>query len=129
LSPKILILLALIFLGVAVIFGAQSYTFVNSSHKTEARVKKIKNGGKMVTPIFEYYVKGKYYEYEGASTSHGQYEINDKETIYYDPSEPENGTLGSFMNLWFVPVFCGGFFIILLFVGIASAFSKKSYTI
>ncbi len=126
-AAKTLILLALLFLLVSVFFGIQSYTFVNNSVKTEARVMRFDNGkGRMVTPVFEYSVKGKYYEYKGASTRAGNYKINDKEIIYYDPSNPEDGKLGTFMNLWFISVFCGGFFIVLFSVGLGMFFSGKA---
>jgi hypothetical protein len=124
-SGKILILLALLFLLVSVLFGVQSYMFVNRSVKAEARVKSIDKAKKWITPTFEYTVKGKTYEFEGSSTSPDAYKIGDTEVIYYNPLDPQDSKIGTFMNLWFIPVFCGGFFIILISVGSALAFSKN----
>jgi len=125
-SAKILILLALLFLFVAVLFGLQNYLFISKAVKTEARVKSIDKAKKWITPTFEYTVKGKTYEFEGSSTSPEAYKIGDTEVIYYNPLDPQDSKVGTFMNLWFIPVFCGGFFIVLISVGSALAFSKKA---
>ena len=125
-SAKISILLALLFLLISVILGVTNYLFMTKAEKTEARVKSIDKGHRRITPVFEYKVNNKTYEFEGSSTSYGEYEIGDTEIIYYDPGNPENSKVGTFMNLWFVTVFCGGFFIVLSFAGILMALQKSS---
>lgn len=123
---KILIPVSLIFLAVALYFGIVNYRFTSKAAKTEARVKSIYQGHRSITPTFEYTVKGKVYEFEGSSTNADAYQIGDKEIVYYDPASPEDSKLGTFMNLWFIPVFCGGFFVILMLVGVISLIGKRT---
>jgi hypothetical protein len=125
-TGKISILLAFLFLIIALVFGVRNYLYVEKSVKTEARVNKIEKRHRSINPTFEYTVNGKDYEIEGSNTNADAYKINDKEPVYYDPKKPEDARLGTFMNLWFMPVFCGGFFIILLVVGLGMVISKKS---
>jgi len=124
-TGKMLILLSVILIGVGLFFGYSNYSFVSSAVKTEARVKNIIKGHRTITPVFEFSAKGKTYEYEGASTRPDAYSIGDKETVYYNPSDPEDHKTGTFMNLWFLPVFLTGFGIIVFPVGIGLAFFKK----
>lgn len=123
---KITISLSLVFLAISLFWGIRNYQFTSRAVKTEARVKSIYKGHRSITPTFEYTVKGKDYEFEGSSTNYDAYQIGDKEIVYYDPSNPEDSKLGTFMNLWFMPVFCGGFFMILMMVGIISFIGKKT---
>lgn len=125
-SGKIFILASFIFLIISLAAGVPNYLFVSKTIKTEARIKSIDKGHRWITPTYEYTVKNKNYEFEGSSSTYGTYSIGDKQMIYYDPENPENNKIDSFMNLWFVPVFCGGFFIVLFFVGILTVFTKKS---
>ncbi|MEO8513274.1 MAG: DUF3592 domain-containing protein [Ignavibacteria bacterium] len=124
-TGKILIVVSLLMLAVGIFFGYSSYSFVSSSVKTEARVKNIIKGHRRITPVFEYIVNGKSYEYEGAATNYDAYVIGDKEVVYYKASDPNDSKTGTFMNLWFLPVFLGGFGLILLPVGIGTTFFNK----
>lgn len=126
-TGKILILVSLLMLGIGAFLGYTSYSFMNSGVKTEARVKSIIKGHRRITPVFEYTVKGKTYEFEDGSTDYGSYEIGDKEVIYYSPSDPENHKPGTFMSLWFLPVFLCGFGIILLPVSAGLTFFSKKH--
>ena len=125
-TGKISILLAILFLLISLIFGVKNYLYVSKSVKTEARVSKVEKRHRSIIPTFEYRVSEKYYELEGPSTNPDAYILNDKETVYYDPENPGDAMLGTFMNLWFIPVFCAGFFIVLLLVGVGMLFSGKS---
>lgn len=108
------------------VWGYSNYSFISGAGITEARVKSIIKGHRRITPVFEYSVNGKTYEFEDAATNPEAYEIGDKETIYYDPVLPGEHKKDTFMSLWFVPVFLGGFGFILIPVGIGiSLFRKK----
>lgn len=107
-------------------FGISSLNTVNTYVKTEARVKNIEKSKKSITPIFEYTVKDKQYTIQGASTRPDAYVIGDKEIIYYNPNDPEEAKIDTFMSLWFLPVFLSGFSIILITVMVLLIlFSKK----
>lgn len=125
-TGKMLILVGVILISAGVFFGYSNYSFVSSAVKTEARVKNIIKGHRSITPVFEFTVNGKTYQFEGASTKPDSYKIGDNETIYYNPADPEDHKTGTFMNLWFLPVFLTGFGLIVLPVGIGLAFSKKN---
>lgn len=111
-----------------IFWGYNNYSFISRAVKTEARVKEVIKGKRRITPVFEYTVQGKNYEYEGASTLPDEYKIGDKETVYYDPALPSSSKTGTFMSLWFVPVFLTGFGIVLFPVGIGLVFfsNKRS---
>lgn len=123
---KVFIPLSLVFLVVALFWGIQNYQFISRAEKTEARVKSIYKGHRSITPTFEYTVKGRDYEFEGSSTNYDAYKTGDKEIVYYDPSNPQEHKIGTFMNLWFIPVFCCGFFVVLMLAGVISLISKRS---
>ncbi len=125
-TGKILILAGLIMMAIGIFFGYTHYNFIHSSVKTEARVKSIINQHQRVIPVWEYTVKGKHYEFEGAATNSDQYKIGDKEILYYDPSDPEDSKKGTFMDLWFLPVFLSGFGFILGLVGLVVMLSFKN---
>ena len=125
-AAKGFILIGLVILGGGLVWGYFTLDFVNNSVKTEARVKQVIKKHRSITPVFEFTVKGKTYEFEGTNTRPDAYELNDKETIYYNPADPDDNRTGNFMNLWFMPVFLTGFGIILGAAGLGtSLFSGK----
>lgn len=125
-TAKIFILIGIIILGGGLAWGYLTIDFINNSVKTEARVKQIIKKHRSITPVFEFTVKGKTYEFEGANTRADAYELNDKETVYYNPDDPNDNRTGNFMNLWFMPVFLTGFGFILATVGLITLlFSGK----
>lgn len=117
-SSKIFIFIGLLILGAGLVWGWFTFDFINNSVKTEARVKQVIKRHRSITPVFEFTVKGKTYEFEGANTRADAYELNDKETVYYDPEDPNVNRTGNFMSLWFVPVFLSGFGSILAIAGL-----------
>lgn len=125
-TGKILIFAGLVMMSIGIFFGYTNYTFIHSSVKTEARVKSIIDQHQRVVPVWEYTVKGKTYEFEGAATSSGKYEIGDKEILYYNPDDPNDSKSGTFINLWFLSVFLSGFGFILGLVGLVVTLSFKN---
>ena len=120
-AGKTFVLIGLLILCSGLVWGYFTISFVNSSVKTEARVKQVIKKHRSITPVFEFTVKGKTYEFEGANTRPDAYELNDKETVYYNPSDPDDNRTGNFMSLWFLPVFLTGFGLILTVAGAATA--------
>jgi hypothetical protein len=117
-TGKTLILLGLLIFAVGIYFGYSSYSFLKTAGKTEGRVDSIEKSKKRITPTFEYTVKGKKYMIVGPATHPDEYIIGDTETIYYEPENPEDAKIGTFMNTWFLPAFLTGFGFILAFVGL-----------
>lgn len=125
-AAKTFILIGIMILGGGLVWGWLTIDYINNSAKTEARVKKVLKRHRSITPVFEFTVKGKTYEFEGTNTRSGAYELNDKETVYYNPADPNDNRTGNFMNLWFMPVFLTGFGFILSVVGLGTLlFSGK----
>jgi uncharacterized membrane protein len=123
-AAKVFIFIGLIILGGGLAWGYLTFDFINNSVKTEARVKQVIKKHRSITPVFEFTVKGKTYEFEGTNTRPDAYELNDKETIYYNPADPDDNRTGNFMNLWFVPVFLTGFGTIFAAAGLGTFLFK-----
>ena len=125
-NAKIFVLLGVLIMGAGIFWGYSTYNYINSSVKTEARVSRVIKKHRSITPVFEFTIKGKTYEFEGANTSSDEYKLNDKEIIYYNPSDPNDNRTGTFMGLWFMPVFLSGFGFVLFVAGLATMlFSNK----
>ena len=125
-NAKIFALLGILIMGTGIFWGYLTYNEINSSVKTEARVSRIIKKHRSITPVFEFTVKGKTYEFEGTNTNSDAYVLNDKETVYYNPADPNDNRTGNFMNLWFVPVFLSGFGFVFFVVGLGTMlFSNK----
>lgn len=119
-TAKTFIFIGLMIFGGGLVWGYLTIDYINNSAKTEARVKKVLKKHRSITPVFEFTVKGKTYEFEGTNTSPDAYELNDKETVYYNPSDPDDNRTGNFMSLWFMPIFLTGFGIILAAAGLGT---------
>lgn len=125
-AAKTFIFIGLIILGGGLVWGYLTIDYINNSAKTEARVKMVLKRHRSITPVFEFTVKGKTYEFEGTNTSPDAYELNDKETVYYNPEDPNDNRTGAFMNLWFMPLFLTGFGTIFAAAGLGTLlFSGK----
>ncbi len=124
-AAKGFIFIGLILLGGGLTWGYLTLDFINNSVRTEARVKQIIKKQRSITSVFEFTVKGKTYEFEGTNTRSDAYELNDKETVYYNPADPDDNRTGNFMNLWFMPVFLTGFGIILSVAGFGTMLFRE----
>jgi hypothetical protein len=132
-AGKAFIFIGLLILAGGLVWGYLTIDFINNSIKTEARVKQVLKGHRRIKPVFEFTVKEKTYEFEGTSTRPDAYKLNDKETVYYNPADPDDNRTGNFMNLWFVPVFLTGFGTIFAAAGLGSLLfqgkKKSSFTV
>lgn len=116
-TAKTFIFIGLLILCGGLAWGYLTFDYINSAVKTEARVKQVLKRHRSITPVFEFKVNGKTYEFVGTNTRPDAYELNDKETVYYNPSDPEDNRTGNFMSLWFMPLFLTGFGLILTAAG------------
>ena len=123
-TAKTFIVIGLLILGGGLVSGYLTIDYINNSVKTEARVKQVLKRHRSITPVFEFSVKGKTYEFEGTNTRPDAYKLNDKETVYYNPADPDDNRTGNFMNLWFLPLFLTGFGIILTAAGLGTLLFK-----
>jgi hypothetical protein len=115
----------LIFVG-GLSIGYLKYSFLEKAVQTIGRVDSIDKGKRSITPTFEYIVKGKKYYIEGPSTRPDEYKIGDTEPIYYNPDDPEDAKIMTFMNQWFLPVFMTGFGLIWAIAGLAVTIARKN---
>lgn len=67
------------------------------------------NGRGGSVPEVRYFVDGKPYVIHGViTTSPPAYSIGEKIPVYYPPGNPEQGVIGSFVELWLFPMIFGG---------------------
>lgn len=119
-AGKTIILVSLILLIVGGYFGYDKYSFFSSSKKVMARVSNIEKRHRSINPTFEYVVNGKTYTIEGANTRSDAYELNDQQLIFYNPDDPSDARVGTFMNMWFLPVLLMGLGIVFFIVGVVT---------
>ena len=122
-SPHIILGIGLLFfVGVIFIYGSQ-FLFMKEAHKTTGFVTgfDMPKGKVLKRPIIEYYTsdqqKQTYYHSEG--TNPPKYRKGEEVTIYYNPLNPEDVSLGySFIPMIILSIFG------LLFAGIGWAMRK-----
>lgn len=119
-AGKSVVLISLLLILVGSYFAYDKYSFFSSSKKVMARVSHVEKRHRSINPTFEYVVNGKTYTIEGANTRSDEYELNDQQLIFYNPNDPSDARVGTFMNMWFVPVLLLGLGIIFFIVGIVT---------
>jgi len=62
------------------------------------------DGGTTYSPVFQYEVNGQIYEFESQNASSPPtHRVGEQDTIYYDPANPQNAQIDSFMDMWLAP--------------------------
>ena len=122
---KFLFILGFVMFIIGGIWGSSNYSFISSAGITEARVKSIIKGHRRITPVFEYTVNGKTFEFEDSSTNADAYVIGDKVNLFYNPKLPGEHKKDTFMSLWFLPVFFSGFGFVLILTGVILISTKS----
>lgn len=90
--------------------GYNSGNLVFNGSRVDAVVVDMKLGNTSdanvgASPIYEYTVDGKTYQYESENQSYPpKYKIGDHETLMYDPKNPENAKENNFLGLWLLPM-------------------------
>ncbi len=54
-----------------------------------------------------------------------RYHVGQQVAVVYDPDNPQHANIVSFMDLWFMPLFCGGFSSLFLLVGLILVLVNK----
>lgn len=139
---KVLLLIGIVFLGIAVYMGYNKYTFLENAIKTKAIVVSYrttteketrKNGNKRTTKNTTYYypkfefkdIQNRLIQVE-SNVGQGNskpYSIGSQVEIVYSKENPQEAKINSFLNQWLFTTIVGGFS--LLFLIIAFAFQRK----
>lgn len=67
--------------------------------------------GTSYSPVFQYEANGQTYEFESQNSSNPPtHRVGDRDTIFYDPANPQHAQIDSFMDMWLAPslLFCFG---------------------
>jgi hypothetical protein len=106
---KILSIVALLLLLASGLWALHSKNTVDNGVKTQGTVTQILPQGRGYTPEVTYIVEGKTYTYHSwSSQSPSPYQVGDPIEIYYDPNDPAQASLNSFISLWFGPLMLAG---------------------
>ena len=115
-----LTLIGCIFFSVGASFGIYSLIKGENAGRTEGEVAALIRGGKGSSrPVVRYAVDGKPFEITGwMSTSPPAYSVGEKVTVLYNPENPADGRIDSFVERWLFPVVFGGVGALLLVIGV-----------
>ena len=84
--------------------------------------------GRGAVPEVRYFLDGIDHTIFGRiSTSPSAYAVGQKVTVYYFPEHPEDGVIGSFVELWLFPVIFGGLGLVLTLAGAFAIFWKWTH--
>lgn len=101
------IVFGLIFAGVGVVLSLKSWRTISNLQKAEGTVVGLRSSrDNLLSPIVEFQANGQSYKAASGSavSSSFSYSEGDKISVYYDPQNPENATVGSFGELWGLPL-------------------------
>lgn len=130
-----------IFSAVGFGFAWSSWSLLSVAERTEGTVIRMvarqrgahnrNRGG--AAPVVEFHVAGERHEYHSKlSTSPPQFSVGEKVTILYDPKNPRDAGIDSFVTLWLFPTVFGGIGAVMLTVaaviGITSWMRNSSAT-
>ncbi len=126
-------ILGIIFLiagfGLAVFIGAylvNDYDKVLNGERAEAVVLQARDGAK---PILEFRTRrGEPIRIEGKiSSSPSPYDVGERVSVFYDPADPADALIDTFIERWFVALLFGGFGTVFVAVGSTLfAFARRS---
>jgi hypothetical protein len=106
-------------IGMAIFVGAYvvgDYEKILNGERAEAVVLQASDGGK---PILEFRTRqGQRVRVEGKiSTSPSAYKVGERIGVFYDPADPSDALIDSFIERWFVALLFGGFGTVFIVVG------------
>lgn len=102
-----------IFVGTYVVDGHDK---ILNGERAEAVVLQARDGAK---PILEFRTgRGERIRIEGKiSSSPSPYRVGERIGVFYDPAEPSDAVIDSFIERWFLPLLFGGFGVVFILVG------------
>jgi hypothetical protein len=115
-------LVGAVFAAIGIGVGIKNWTFAATARETEGTVVRLVVTGKRGTaaPVVRYEVKGQSFEFQSSVASsppaHG---VGEKVTVLYQPDQPHQGNIKSFMDLWFLPVIFAGLGTLFFVIGSA----------
>lgn len=100
------VVFGLIFAVIGVALGLKSWRTTSNLQQTEATVVEFSSNGDLQAPIVEFRANGRTYKATSGSfvNSSFSYSKGDKVDVYYDPQNPEDATVGSFGEMWGLPL-------------------------
>lgn len=106
-------------IGMAIFVGAyvvDGYDKVLNGERAEAVVLQARDGAK---PILEFRTgRGERIRIEGKiSSSPSPYEVGERVSVFYDPDEPAEALIDTFIERWFMALLFGGFSLVFIAVG------------
>lgn len=106
-------------IGLAIFIGAylvSDYDKVLNGERAEAMVLQARDGAK---PIVEFRTgRGERVRVEGKiSSSPSPYKVGERIGVFYDPADPSEAVIDSFIERWFLPLLFGGFGAVFILVG------------
>ena len=115
----------IILLIIGVWYGYTSWRFASQGQRVPARVIALEenyssDSGTTYSPVFEYSIGGKTYNYESVNTSDPpSHHVGQEAFLFVDPEDPDRAREDSFWELWLLPVIMCP--IALMVAGIATA--------
>lgn len=106
-------------IGLAIFVGAylvNDYDKALNGERAEAVVLQARDGTK---PILEFRTRrGEPIRIEGKiSSSPSPYDVGERVSVFYDPADPADALIDTFIERWFLPLLFGGFGTVFLLVG------------
>lgn len=106
-------------IGLAIFVGAylvNDYDKVLNGERAEAVVLQARDGTK---PILEFRTRrGEPIRIEGKiSSSPSPYDVGERVSVFYDPADPADALIDTFIERWFMPLLFGGFGLVFIAVG------------
>ena len=111
LAGLIFAVIGLVFAAVGIGVGIKNWSFASSAREAEGTVIRLvatSNRG-TVAPVVRYEVDGISFEFQsGVASSPPVHAVGEKVTVLYQPDQPHQGNIKSFMDQWFLPFIFGG---------------------
>ncbi|TXT37503.1 MAG: hypothetical protein FD138_645 [Planctomycetota bacterium] len=114
-------LIGSVFLMIGAGFGWSSYSLLAVAQRADGTVIRLvhQGGGKRSgsAPVVEFHLDGNRHEFRSwLSTSPPQFDVGDKVTVLYDPTDPQRARIESFVTLWLFPTIFSGIGVVMLVV-------------
>ena len=116
--PLVFLILGIVFGGIGAGFGIRSVQCARSALEADGVVVDLRRAGKGGSrPVVEYRVGDQVRSVEGSiSTKPPAYSVGDKVRVLYDPANPPDARINSFVERWLFSVIFGG--VGILFLGV-----------
>ena len=112
---------AILFLTAAFILYRHTQSFVHSASRTQGTVTKLVLSGKFYFPVYTFKdARGVKHSVQSLSGSKpAAYKIGDLVGVLYQPDEPDNAEIDTFLDVWIWPLALAGFGALVLLFGFA----------